>query len=242
MKHALTLAAVSLGLVGCSIVPQSSYTPQARDYAANSSPSPTRASRTSTAPRLAPEPAVAMRSSDSQCLTQLGSAGVSFEALPDRYIDQGCSTLNTVQMHALRGDSGRLDVSNLGPVTCPVSNAFAAWARFGVDRAAQQIFGTRLASIQTMGSYSCRNVAGTGRRSAHASAAAIDIAGFVLADGRRISIADDWNGSAQEREFLRVVQRSACRRFKTVLGPDYNTAHRDHFHVEGVIDGSSYCR
>lgn len=188
------------------------------------------------------QPALAMRSSDAQCLSQLSEAGARFDALPDRYQDQGCSTLNTVQMHALQGDSGQLDVSNLGPVTCPVSAAFAGWARFGADRAARQIFGQRLASIQTMGSYSCRNVAGTSRRSAHASAAAIDIGGFVLADGRRISVQSGWNGSAQEREFLRVVQRSACRRFKTVLGPDYNAAHRDHFHVEGVIDGNSYCR
>jgi len=162
--------------------------------------------------------------------------------LPDQYQGEGCSTLNTVQMLALQGDSGRLDVSNLGPVTCPVSTAFAAWVRFGVDRAAQEILGTRLASVQTMGSYSCRNVAGTDRRSAHSTGSAIDIGGFVLADGRRISVESGWNGSAEEREFLRVVQRSACRRFGTVLGPDYNAAHRDHFHVEGVIDGSSYCR
>lgn len=86
-----------------------------------------------------------------------------------------------------------------------------------------------------MGSFACRNVAGTSRRSAHASADAIDIGGFVLADGRCISVQDGWSGSAQEREFLRIVQRSACRRFNTVLGPDYNADHHDHFHVEGVI-------
>lgn len=176
------------------------------------------------------------------CLAELGNAGVRFDPLPDRYLGQGCSTLGTVQMHALAGDDGRLDVSNIGPVTCPVSAAFAAWARFGVDRAARQIFGSPLASIQTMGSFACRNVAGSSRRSAHASAAAIDIGGFVLADGRRISVLDGWKGNAQERQFLRIVQRSACRRFGTVLGPDYNAAHHDHFHVEGVIEGNSFCR
>ncbi|MBH5322048.1 extensin-like domain-containing protein [Aurantiacibacter sediminis] len=248
MKRAYLISAVSLVLAGCSIVPQSDYQPQQRDYRSSSNAewnarsTAERAPSGSAAPRLAAATAVAMRPAEAQCLSNLGNAGVSFDALPNRYLDEGCSNLNTVQMHALQGDSGRLDVSNLGPVTCPVSTAFAAWARFGVDRAARQIFGTRLASIQTMGSYSCRNVAGTGRRSAHASANAIDIAGFILADGRRISVQDDWNGSAEEREFLRVVQRSACRRFNTVLGPDYNAAHRDHFHFEGVIDGNSYCR
>lgn len=242
MKRVLPLSLVSLVLAGCSLVPQSDYQPRDRDHSSARTQASTRLSTPPGAPRVTMQPAVAMRSADAQCLTQLSSVGASFDALPDRYTDQGCSALNTVQMHALQGDDGRLDVSNLGPVTCPVSTAFAAWARFGVDRAARQIFGQRLASIQTMGSFSCRNVAGTNRRSAHASAAAIDIGGFVLADGRRISVASGWNGSAQEREFLRVVQRSACRRFNTVLGPDYNAAHRDHFHVEGVIEGNSYCR
>lgn len=92
-----------------------------------------------------------------------------------------------------------------------------------------------------MGSYSCRNVAGTSRRSAHSRAEAIDIAAFILEDGRRISVLDDWTGGSRaEREFLRVVQRSACKRFGTVLGPDYNAAHRDHFHLEW--GKSSFCR
>ena len=178
---------------------------------------------------------------EAQCLSELSQAA-RFDALPDRYFDEGCTNLNAVQVHALRGDRGSLGVGNLGPVTCPVSTAFAAWARYGVDRAARQVFGSPIASIETMGSYSCRNVAGSGRRSAHATASAIDIGGFVLEDGRRIDVLSGWNGSSREREFLRLVQRSACRRFATVLGPDYNAAHADHLHVEGVIDGDSYCR
>ena len=66
---------------------------------------------------------------------------------------------------------------------------------------------------------------------------------FVLEDGRRISVLDDWHGgTAAEREFLRVVHQSACKRFGTVLGPDYNAAHENHFHVVKVIEGRSYCR
>ena len=146
-------------------------------------------------------------------------------------------------MSALRSDHAELAVSNIGPVQCAVGNAFAGWARFGVDRAARQILGSGVRQIDTFGSYACRNVAGSSRRSAHATAGAIDIAGFVLEDGRRISVENGWNGGTRaERQFLRVVQRSACKRFGTVLGPDYNAAHRDHFHVEGVIEGSSYCR
>ncbi|RYD90654.1 MAG: extensin, partial [Sphingomonadales bacterium] len=72
---------------------------------------------------------------------------------------------------------------------------------------------------------------------------AIDVAAFLLEDGRRISVLDDWSrGTPQEREFLRLVHQSACKRFGTVLGPDYNRAHENHFHVEKVIAGKSYCR
>lgn len=132
-------------------------------------------------------------------------------------------------------------VSNIGPVQCQVASTFGDWARFGVDRAARQILGSPLARIETMGSYSCRNVAGSNRRSAHATAGAIDVSAFVLEDGRRISLTEDWNGgTAAEREFLRVVHKSACKRFGTVLGPEYNRAHADHFHLEGT--GSSFCR
>jgi hypothetical protein len=190
----------------------------------------------------APRTPVASSPQARQCLAGLGQAGVQFTPLPDRYLGDGCSNLGTVQLLALAGEGVPLSVSNIGPVTCPVSAAFAAWARFGVDRAARQILGSPVVSIQTMGSYVCRNVAGSSRRSAHATANAIDIAGFTLADGRRITVAGHWNGNAQERAFLRAVQQSACRRFDTVLGPAYNADHRDHFHLEGVIEGSSFCR
>lgn len=175
------------------------------------------------------------------CLANLGRTNASFTPLPDQYFGAGCSTLNTVRLVSLRSDSANLGVANLGPVTCPLAQTFAAWARFGVDRAAQQILGSPLARIETMGSYNCRTVAGSDRLSAHATANAIDVAGFVLADGRRISVKQDWStGSNQIRAFLDTVHASACKRFGTTLGPAYNAAHRDHLHLE--ISGKSFCR
>lgn len=220
-------------LAGCSVLPGGSGDDD-RTRASSPAPRPQQTVQT-----ISRSPAV------QQCLSGLGAAGVEFTPLPDKYTGEGCSTLGTVQMSALAGDRARFAVSNIGPVTCSVGSAFAGWARYGVDRAARQILGAPLQRIETFGSYSCRNVAGTGRRSAHATASAIDISAFVLSDGRRIEVERDWGGgSREEREFLRVVQESACKRFSTVLGPDYNAAHRNHFHVEGVGNGvdSSYCR
>jgi hypothetical protein len=145
-----------------------------------------------------------------------------------------------VSLQGVGGDRGEFTVTNLSAVACPLANTFAAWARYGVDRAARQILGSPLVRIETMGSYSCRNVAGTGRLSAHSRAEAIDVSAFVLADGRRISVLSGWNASRQEREFLQVIHKSACKRFGTVLGPDYNRAHHDHFHLEHGT--GSFCR
>ena len=177
-----------------------------------------------------------------QCLADLGDSGSHFSPLPDRYDGNGCGLRNAVTLGSVRGDLAALEVAKLGPVACPTAQAFTAWARFGVDRAARQLLGSPVAQIETFGSYSCRNVAGSTRRSAHATAEAIDIAAFVLADGRRISVKDDWDGgNADERRFLRTVQQSACKRFGTVLGPEYNAAHRDHFHLERGGSGG-FCR
>ncbi|WP_416172386.1 extensin family protein [Allopontixanthobacter sp.] len=185
--------------------------------------------------------AIAVTPDAGRCLAKLGQAGTQFTPVPDRYYGAGCSTVNTVNLSALQGDQERVSLANMGPVTCPTAELMAGWSRFGVDRAARQILGSPLARIETMGSYACRDVAGRGRRSAHASAEAVDVAAFVLADGRRISVLADWDGGGRaEREFLRVVHASACKRFGTVLGPDYNAAHRDHLHLEKG-DGS-FCR
>lgn len=176
-----------------------------------------------------------------QCLADLGTTRASFTPLPDQYFSAGCSTIGTVRLTSLRSDDAHLQLANLGPVTCPLADTLAGWARFGVDRAARQILGSPLVRIETMGSYACRNVAGRDRRSAHATADAIDVAAFILADGRRISVLDDWYaGTSAEKQFLTVVHQSACKRFGTVLGPAYNAAHRDHFHVE--LSGSGFCR
>lgn len=196
--------------------------------------------RAQVAPRaVAPAPATQV------CLSELGQRQAAFTPLPDRFYGAGCSTVGTVTLAALQGDDARFQLTNLGPVACPLADTLAGWARFGVDRAAREVFGSPLARIETMGSYSCRTVAGSSRLSAHATAQAVDVGGFVLENGRRISVLGHWNaGSADEQRFLRLVHASACRRFGTILGPEYNQAHRDHFHLEAPKSsgGGGFCR
>jgi len=225
-RLALLCAGASL-LAGCSVLPE-----QAAERRT-----------TSSAATPARSVAIARSPATAQCLTELHRTGADYTPVPDRYAEAGCAILGSVRLASLQSDTASLGVTNLGPVKCEVSQVFSAWARYGVDRAARQILGSPVRNIETFGSYACRNVAGSNRRSAHATGAAIDISGFVLEDGRRITVAGAWHGGTpREQQFLRVVQQSACKRFDTVLGPEYNSAHHDHLHLEGVIGTKSYCR
>lgn len=233
MRRAKIILALALGASACGVVPGSD-----------------RPSRPATEQTRLPDQTAAAatpRSEQSRlCLATLGATGAVFSALPDRQIAPGCHQLGTVQLSRLGSDKDAIAISNIGPLACPIANTLAGWTRFGVDRAARQYLGSELVRIETMGSYSCRNVAGTTRLSAHSRSEAIDIAAFVLANGRRVSVREDWNeGSREEREFLRVVHQSACRRFGTVLGPDYNADHHDHLHLEGLQregQAPAFCR
>ena len=68
--------------------------------------------------------------------------------------------------------------------------------------------------------------------SEHAFGDALDIAGFTLADGHKITVKDGWHGTPEEQGFLHDVQLYACETFTTVLAPGYNVYHYNHIHVD----------
>ena len=147
-----------------------------------------------------------------------------------------------------REDRTRLDGYPLSPdapaTTCPVATAMEIWKRDTLDPAAQDIFGSPIASVEHLGAYSCRRLYGRdeGPWSEHATANALDIAGFVLDDGTRISVLRDWEGEGDKARFLREVRDGACGAFSTVLSPDYNAAHADHFHFDMDNRWTGVCR
>jgi hypothetical protein len=172
-----------------------------------------------------------------QCLADLRAQSVAFRTLSDRQTGPGCGLFGAVQLL----DIG-VPVTGLTGIRCGQARAFSGWIRHGVGPAAFQLLGSELARVETFGSFACRNVAGRGdRRSGHAVANAIDVAAFVLKDGRRITVLADWRSpDPAVREFLQTARRSACRRFGTVLSPDYNAAHANHLHLED--DRARLCR
>lgn len=168
-----------------------------------------------------------------QCFTELSRQSIRFSALADKDFGGGCALAGTVQLI----DIG-VPVSNLKGMRCGLADAFTGWIRFAVAPAAAQILGSRLMKVESMGTYSCRGIVGGGPRTAgklseHATANAVDVAAFILEDGRRVSVKGDWRSQDPAvRDFMKAIHRSACRRFKTVLSPDYNAVHHDHLHFD----------
>jgi hypothetical protein len=173
-----------------------------------------------------------------RCRALLNVAGVRFAALPPHRDGPQCGYDDVVRLWP--GGSRAIAYRPDDPGTsCPVAAALAVWEWQVVQPAARRHFGRTVASIDHFGSYSCRRMYGrdSGRWSEHSTANALDIAAFRLSDGRRISVAGDWLDAGAKGAFLHEVRDGACRLFATVLSPDYNRAHHDHFHLDEAERG-----
>ena len=174
-----------------------------------------------------------------QCRAKLDAAGVRYTALPPRRDGAQCGYDDGVRFTPGGARQIGFRPASLG-IACPVAAALSVWEWQVVQPAAQRHFGSRITAIDHFGSYSCRRIYGrdAGTWSEHATADAVDIAGFRLADGRRITVVGDWTGSGDKAAFLREVRDGACRLFATTLSPDYNAAHRDHLHLDQADRGA----
>ncbi|OYY79748.1 MAG: extensin [Sphingomonas sp. 28-62-20] len=172
----------------------------------------------------------------SACLALLRATGIAFEPAPPRGEDR-CRVADAVRIDP------RQAMLALSPATvrpsCPVAVGLIAWQTEVVQPAAFRLLGEPVARLEHFGSYSCRRLYGrsTGAWSEHATADAIDISGFVLRDGRRVSVRGDWHDSGKKGAFLHAVRDGGCRVFATVLSPDYNAAHADHLHMDQADRG-----
>jgi hypothetical protein len=180
------------------------------------------------------------------CRALLRYAGTLDRPAPVRQSGQQCGYSDGIRLQG--GNARTAAFSPAGPVTsCPVAAALLLWDQRVLQPAAERHFGTRVTSLTHAGSYSCRRLYNRddGPWSEHATADAVDILGFTLANGRTVSVLRDWSGDPVEAAFLHEVRDGACAFFTTVLSPDYNAAHRDHLHLD-VADrgpaGWSACR
>jgi hypothetical protein len=150
-----------------------------------------------------------------------------------------CGVEDAVQVRSILG----VGLTSRAIMNCRTARAMKTWVANGARPVFADV-GGGLSQIRVIGTYSCRNrnSASTGRLSEHAFGNAVDIAAFRMHDGREITVLNDWNtrdGGAR----LKRLWRAACGPFGTVLGPEANRFHRDHFHFDTArYRSGSYCR
>jgi hypothetical protein len=131
-------------------------------------------------------------------------------------------------------NNGAVGLKSKVTLACPIIPSIDTWLDEIVKPAAEMYFGVPLVDVKA-GSYSCRprNNQRGAKLSEHAFGNALDVMGFVLADGREISVEKGWRGrDPVEQEFLREAFVGACRYFTTVLGPGSDAFHSDHLHLD----------
>jgi len=118
-------------------------------------------------------------------------------------------------------------------LNCTLARQLSEWDETVVQATAHRLFGQSVKVIEHYGGYACRGVVGNpGHLSQHAKGDAIDIAGFELSDGSRISVERDWRAGGQKQTFLRDIAKGACGVFSVVLTPNTNADHQNHFHLD----------
>ena len=149
-----------------------------------------------------------------------------------------CGMTRPLKVTALQG--GAVAFNARATLDCPMVAELDQWLVDIVQPSAMARFGQPVAQISSMGSYACRgmNAQAGAPLSEHSFGNALDIGGFVLADGREISIVRDWtHGDQQTKDFLAEVHGGSCRHFTTVLSPGSNAFHYNHIHVDLAMHG-----
>jgi hypothetical protein len=177
-----------------------------------------------------------------QCKAVLGESDFDFKGLPP--IREGaCGTPAPVQLKGLTREV-KVDLHPPATMTCPLASAVGRWMSEVVQPRAKALLETDIVQIANISAYVCRSRYNdsTQRISYHAFAEAVDIAGFVTAKGETITVLEHWPGTDKRAQFLKEIHDGACKIFGTVLGPDANAAHRNHFHLDlAKRRHSAYC-
>jgi hypothetical protein len=170
---------------------------------------------------------------EARCLANPASlANVDFRPMSSIDGPGICGLQQPLRVSALADHTVSLSPSST--IGCPMVTALQNWLRQVVQPAAMMAFNEPVVALKVMAAYGCRsrdNIPGA-KLSEHAFGNAIDIGGFVLADGRQISVRDGWAGAPDEAAFLRQAHDGACPLFGTVLGPGADRYHTNHFHLD----------
>ncbi|WP_313355620.1 extensin-like domain-containing protein [Kosakonia cowanii] len=148
-----------------------------------------------------------------------------------------CPLTNVVRVK----DFGAVKLSSSFLASCPLALSSALFVEQQARPLSQTMMGSALTRIDHVGSYACRNIynRADARRSEHASAEALDISAFRLANGEQVSVLRGWR-QTRTQPWLRAMLSASCGYYGNGLGPEYNAAHADHFHLG--MRGYGLCR
>lgn len=169
-----------------------------------------------------------------------GSASIQGEpmaSIPGKL--DGCGLDHPVTVAAVGG----VRLSQPAVMDCGTAQALETWVEDGVKPALGRR-GGGLAELQVAAHYVCRtrNHRPGAKISEHGRGRAIDISALTLANGKSITVEEGWHRRGQRR-VMRAIHASACGPFGTVLGPDADRHHQDHFHFDTTPRRSgAYCR
>ncbi len=168
----------------------------------------------------------AIRDDVAMCHAALRIGGTKFATVKDEKIGE-CTLENRVRL-----TKSNFAYSGEVRANCGLVAALSVRERQVVAPAAEKYLASPVARIEQAGTFSCRTIRGSQRMSNHSTATAIDITGFCLKNGKIVSVLRDWGKGTAETRFLEAVRDGSCPVFRGVLGPDYNNAHKDHFHLD----------
>lgn len=193
-------------------------------------PASTPATRPSVAPPAVAAQPVAPGALPPLCAGLVKDKAIIAERAPPVPVQDGCSLPVPVRLTGVRLADG--NVATFSPpavMRCEMVAAIADWVKQDLEPAAEAL-GSRIETVRVADSYACRprNRRKGAQISEHGQGNAFDTYGFVLADGRALTV----KGKQMPVEFQTAMKASACARFPTVLGYGSDGYHEDHIHVD----------
>lgn len=195
--------------------------------------------KTKPAPPKPPEqPGVA--DSGDACYAKLRAAGDIFEQAPAPTgpLD-GCNVEAPVRLSSVALRNGRIELNAKPLLGCSFALLFSDYIRNLAAPLGAATMDAPLVAIDSGPGYQCRGRNGDAgaKISAHGKGVAIDVRGFVFANGRRVAVEDQ--SDAQSTAYLKSLRAAACGWFTTVLGPGSDPYHASHLHLDVERHGSS---
>lgn len=150
-----------------------------------------------------------------------------------------CGIENPVKVTSVDG----VALSTPATLDCTTAKALKHWVHNGAKPAVGRM-GGGIQSLRVVAHYACRtrNNQPGAKISEHGRGRAIDIAAINLKNGTALTVLSDWRTN-RKGTALKRMHKAACGPFGTVLGPNANKYHQDHFHFDTArYRSGTYCR